>query len=89
MDVKTFGTMTFEVTDYTTDEVVRATPISKRYSGGHRLTLSEEGEGTRVDHEFVIEPKGVLRVLSPLLGFMARREVADSAAALKAYCEQP
>jgi uncharacterized protein YndB with AHSA1/START domain len=89
MDVKSFGSMTFEVTEYTKDEVVRASPVSKRYSGGHKFTFSEEGAGTRIDHEFVIEPKGWLRVLSPVFGFMAKREVAGSAAALKAYSEQP
>ena len=87
MDVKGFGEMTFETTEYVKDEVVRSSPISKRYSGGHRLTFSKEGEGTRIDHEFVIEPKGVLRLLSPLFGYMTRKGLQESAAALKDYCE--
>jgi uncharacterized protein YndB with AHSA1/START domain len=88
MTVDSFGAMTFEVTEYEVDRVVRAEPRHKRFSGGHRLTFSEDDQMTRIDHEFVIEPKGLLRLLSPVFGIMARRGLKGSTEGLKDFCER-
>ena len=86
-EVSGFGTQVMEVTEFEPGRGIRSTAQSRGLDFAHRLTFSAEGQSTRIDHEVVLTPKGVLRVLSPLLGVWVRRTLAGSAAGLQQYCE--
>ena len=82
--IKRMGRQALEVTNFEAGRSIRLEPRSGMMDGGHRFTLSEEGGGTRVDHELVMQPKGVLRLLGPLMAMVARRKLRQTADALEA-----
>jgi hypothetical protein len=51
-------------------------------------SLTPAGDGTGLESEFDFRPKGVLKVLFPLLGPVIRRDVPKQYASLKAFCER-
>lgn len=48
---------------------------------------AEAGEKTRIDQELILEPKGMFNILVPFMGAIARKNLKDTAAALKNYLE--
>ena len=84
---KRMGAQEMEVTNFEASRSIRFEPRSGMMEGGHRLTLSEEGGRTRLDHELVMQPKGAFRLLSPLMGMMAKRNLRKTADALAARVE--
>ena len=89
MAIKGFGKQEIELTEYEENRLVRLTPRSKMFQGGHRYTLTAEGEQTRIDHELVMQPKGLWVLLTPFMGFMSRKNLRKTAAALQSYLESP
>lgn len=87
MAVRGMGQQELELQDYEEGSSVTLVPLSRLISGGHRFVFTDEGTQTRVDHELVMEPKGVLRLVSPLMGVMARKNLRDTAAALQSHLE--
>jgi uncharacterized protein YndB with AHSA1/START domain len=61
-------------------------------SGNPDLTLAytftPSGDGTNVESDFDFRPKGMLRLLFPLLAPVIRRDVPKQYASLKALCER-
>jgi uncharacterized protein YndB with AHSA1/START domain len=51
-------------------------------------TFTPAGEGTDLESDFDFRPRGVLKVLFPLLAPVIRRDVPKQYAALKALCER-
>ena len=51
-------------------------------------TITPTGEGTDLESDFDFRPRGVLKVLFPLLAPVIRRDVPKQYAALKALCER-
>jgi uncharacterized protein YndB with AHSA1/START domain len=51
-------------------------------------TFTPTGEGTDLESDFDFRPRGVLKVLFPLLAPVIRRDVPKQYAALKALCER-
>ena len=88
LSVRGFGKQTMELTNFETDRSVRLTPQSSMFSGGHQFTFTSEGEKTRVDHELVMNAKGVWKIFTPMMGMMASRNLAKTAAALQTYLER-
>jgi hypothetical protein len=43
---------------------------------------------SRIDHELELNPKGLFRLFSPLMGMMGRRNLRDTADALQSYLER-
>ena len=82
--MKRMGTQEMEVTNFEAGRSIRLEARSKMMGGGHRFTLSEEGGRTRLDHELVMQPSGMFRLMSPLMGMMAKRSLRQSADALEA-----
>jgi hypothetical protein len=56
--------------------------------GGHRFRFSAHGEGTRIDHELQIRPKGVFLLLAPMIGMNGRKNLRDTANALQSRLER-
>ena len=82
-----FGTQELEFTEYRQDEHVRFVPRSSMMTGGHRFTFTEEGGATRLDHDLELHPRGLWKLMTPLMGFMASRAMRRSAQALEAHLE--
>ena len=51
-------------------------------------TLTPTGEGTELESDFDFRPKGVLKVVFPLLAPVIRRDVPRQYASFKALCER-
>ena len=85
--IQRMGAQEMEVTNFEAGRSIRFEPRSGMMEGGHRLTLSEEGGRTRLDHELVMRPKGVFRLLSPLMGIMGKRNLRKTADALAVRVE--
>jgi uncharacterized protein YndB with AHSA1/START domain len=51
-------------------------------------TLAPTGEGTELESDFDFRPKGVLKVVFPLLAPVIRRDVPRQYASFKALCER-
>jgi hypothetical protein len=64
---------------------VRIVPRTKRLAGGHRFVFTPLGNSTRIDHELTMMPQGARRLLTPLVAVIGRRNLRETAAALRAY----
>lgn len=53
-----------------------------------RMTFAPEGSGTRLDGDFDLRPKGMMKVVLPLMAPLVRRDFPKQFANFKAYAEQ-
>jgi uncharacterized protein YndB with AHSA1/START domain len=86
-DLRGFGTVRQELREFERDHQLRLVPLMKSLSGGHRFILTDLGQSTRVDHELEMTPQGAMKLLSPIMGMVARKNLNDTANALKAHLE--
>jgi hypothetical protein len=83
-----FGTVRQELREFERDRHVRIVPHLKSMSGGHRFTFTDLGEETRIDHELEMTPRGIFKVLGPMMTMTGRRNLNATATALQRYLEQ-
>ena len=83
MTIKGFGNQQLTLRRFKQDQQVDLVPTSKMFSGGHLFILTETDGGTRIDHELVTNPKGIFKIMSPLMGRISKKNLADTAAALQ------
>jgi len=83
-----FGAVRQELQEFERDRRVRIVPHTKLLAGGHRFTLTEAGAETRVDHELEMVPRGAFRLFAPIMGAIGRKNLQDTAGALKAHLER-
>jgi uncharacterized protein YndB with AHSA1/START domain len=57
-------------------------------TGGHRFALTAQGRSTRVDHELEVRPKGAMIVMAPIMGLIGRKNLKDTAEALRKHLEK-
>jgi len=86
-ELRGFGTVRQELREFERDRQLRLVPLMKSLSGGHRFILTDLGHETRVDHELEMIPRGPMKLLSPLMGVIGRKNLKDTANALKAFLE--
>ena len=83
------GGTPYEVTITTYD---RPSRLVLEASGNPDLTIAysfvPDGDGTQLDSDYDFRPRGVLKVLLPLLAPVIRRDVPRQQASLKALCER-
>ena len=82
-----FAKQELELTEYEQNRTVRFVPRSAMMRGGHRFTVTAVGDRTRLDHDMAMAPVGPWKLLTPLMGYMGKRQVRQSAAALKRHLE--
>ena len=88
MEIKGFG-MVPQVLREFLNRRVRIVPDLNTLSGGHRFTFTaESGNRTRIDHEIEMTPKGLYKLMTPLMWFMGIRNLRITAEALQAYLER-
>jgi hypothetical protein len=78
--------------DVTITAYDRPSRLGIEASGKPELTIAyaftPTSEGTDLESNFDFRPRGVLKVLFPLLGPVIRRDVPKQCASLKALCER-
>ena len=87
MTIKGFGNQQLTLRRFEPDRQVDLVPTSKMFTGGHLFVLTATDGGTRIDHELVTNPKGVFKLMSPMMGRMSKKNLADTAAALQQHLE--
>jgi uncharacterized protein YndB with AHSA1/START domain len=86
-DLRGFGTVRQELQEFERDHRLRLVPQMKSLAGGHRFTLTDLGQETRVDHELEMTPRGLFKLFSPIMGVIGRKNLKDTANALKSHLE--
>ena len=88
MTVRGFGRVPQTLEEFELNRRARYVPHFGAMTGGHRFILTAQGSQTRVDHELEMTPQGWFRLFSPLMGMMGRKNLRDTANALKVYVEK-
>ena len=87
-DLRGVGKVVQEFQEFEPNRRVRILSHVKMVEGGHRFRFSAQGQGTRIDHELEIRPKGVFLLLAPMMGLNGRKNLRDTANALQAHLER-
>ena len=87
-ELRGFGKVRQELREFERNVRVRIVPHLRSMSGGHRFTFTPVDEGTRVDHELEMTPKGAFRLIGPMMTMTGRRNLRATAEALKRHLEQ-
>jgi len=82
-----FGTVVQEFGEFERNRCIRIVPQIRGLRGGHRFTFTRQGNATRIDHELAMLPTGWLRLLSPIMSMIGRRNLRDTTQALQKYLE--
>jgi|GEM_PF-1286394 len=85
--VRGFGRTEQTLEEFDANKRVRIVPHSPKFTGGHRFVLKPQGKATRVEHELELRPRGAMTLVRPFLGPLMRKNLNDTANALKAYLE--
>ena len=86
--IRGIGRTVQRLENFIPNESVRLVPQTGPIGGGHLFVLSSSGDGTQVDHELVMTPKGIFKLFTPLMSRMGEKNLADTAEALQAYLER-
>jgi hypothetical protein len=82
-----FGWVRQHLEEFEPDTRVRIVPEMKSLGGGHRFTLTDLGGRTRVDHELEMIPKGVFKLMAPMMSRTGRKNLTATAEALQRHLE--
>jgi hypothetical protein len=64
-------------------------PLIRMFDGGHRWSFTDLGDGSaRIDHELEVRPKGIFRLMGPMLRSNGAKTVRETAAALQRHVER-
>jgi len=85
--LKGFGVAIQEFQEFERNARVRFVLQTRRYFGAHRFRFSAQGRGTRIDHELEMVPRGILRLLGPMIARNGRRNLRQTVEALQTYIE--
>src|SRR5262249_37382498 len=88
LEIKGFGKVLQELQEFRPNQQVRIVPHFKVLTGGHRFIFTADRNGTRVDHELEMTPRGLFKIFSPLMGMMGKKNLRDTANALQRYLER-
>ena len=86
-DLRGFGKVVQELRELRRPEQLRIVPHLKQLQGGHRFRLTAQGRETRLDHELEMTPKGTFKLFAPIMKMIGRKNLRDTARALKAHLE--
>jgi hypothetical protein len=87
-DLRGVGKVVQEFQEFEPNRRVRILSNVKMVEGGHCFRFSTQGEGTRIDHELEVRPKGAFLLLAPMIGLNGRKNLRDTANALQAHLER-
>jgi uncharacterized protein YndB with AHSA1/START domain len=89
LTIRGFGRTVQELQGFERDRRVTLVPHIKALSGGHTFVLTPESDGrTRVDHQLEMTPRGPWKVFGPIVAMVGRRNLQQTASALKNWLER-
>jgi hypothetical protein len=89
MGIKGFGKVTNELREFEQNKRMMVAPLSSMFEGGHRWIFSDVGDGsTRIEHELEMRPKGLFKLMGPMLRANGEKTVRETAAALQQHLER-
>ena len=83
-----FGKQELVCTEFEKYKQVRLVPVSKMFSGGHRFIFFREGDKTRIEHELEMNPKGLMKLFTPMMGKMMNKNINETVNALQKFLER-
>jgi uncharacterized protein YndB with AHSA1/START domain len=87
--IRGFGRTVQELQGFEQDRQVTLVQHIKVLSGGHTFVLTPESDGrTRVDHRLEMTPRGPWKMFGPIVAMVGRRNLQQSASALKNCLER-
>lgn len=89
LTIRGFGKTVQELRGFERDRRVTLVPDIKALTGGHTFMLAPEGGATRVDHELEMTPRGAWKLIAPVIPMIGRRNLRETATALKGWVERP
>jgi hypothetical protein len=75
--LKAFGSVNFVVDRWEPGRMFRVDTDPKVGRLTHQFTVVSVGGGSQVDHVVEFEPKGVLRLVSPVMNLLIKKMIAD------------
>jgi uncharacterized protein YndB with AHSA1/START domain len=88
MEIKGFGMVPQVLREFQTNRRLMVVPNIKPFTGGHRWIFTDLGDGkTRIDHELVMNPRGIFVLMMPVLYSTGKRNLRLTVEALKRYLE--
>lgn len=88
LEIKGFGMVPEELREFEPNRRVMVVPNIKQLSGGHRFLFTDLGNGkTRIDHELEMQPKGIYKLMMPIMWSTGKRNLHVTIEALKRYLE--
>ena len=88
LEIPGFGKVQQELREFERNKRVRLVPSMRFLRGGHRFLFTAQGSSTRIDHELEMTPKGFVRIFSPFISMMGKKNLRDTASALQRYLER-
>jgi hypothetical protein len=87
LTIKGFGAVPPTLEGFVPGRQVRIVPHIRQLSGGHLFRFTPEGDGTRIDHELEMTPKGAYVLLLPMMWMVGRKTLRDTMEALRRHLE--
>jgi hypothetical protein len=81
------GKVVQELGEYKLNVQMRIVTDLKPVKGGHRMHFTPNGLATRIDHELEVTPRGVFKLLGPMLVMNGRRNLRATADAIQTHFE--
>ena len=87
MKGKSFVSQQVQLTECEENTQVRLVPSSRVFRGCHRFKFTAVGDKTKVDYEVEMDPKGIWKLIPPLVSTEVKATLFDTASALQAHLE--
>lgn len=88
MAVKGQGQFEVEIAEYDPPRRLRVSNSTRQMDMYHQFVLTSEGERTRVEHLAEVCPKGLFRLLSPILGMVLNRNMRAATEGFQRHLER-
>jgi hypothetical protein len=87
-NLRGFGNVEQELQEFEPNRRVRIVPHHRSIAGGHRFMFTDLEGRARIDHELEMVPKGIFRIMSPLMTSAGKKNLRATANALDARLRQ-
>ena len=87
MKIRGFGWVPQTLVEFEKDKRVMIVPKMRMMEGGHRFVFTTENGKTRIDHELVMNLKGIFVLMLPMILMTGKMNLMETAKALQKYLE--
>ena len=87
IEVKGFGKVPQTLREFSKNKQVMIASNMKMLGGGHRFIFTAQGNETRIEHELIMDPKGIFKLMIPIMKMMGGKNLKKAADSLQKYLE--